>query len=38
MATGAWQRSAGKNPKGGLNETSSRSYERENPGSNLRPP
>jgi hypothetical protein len=38
MATGAWQRSAGKNPKGGLNETGRRSYERENPGSNLRPP
>lgn len=38
MATGAWQRSAGKNPKGGLNETGRRSYEKENPGSNLRPP
>lgn len=38
MATGAWQRNAGKNPKGGLNETGRRSYEAENPGSNLRPP
>lgn len=34
----AWTRSAGKNPKGGLNETGRRSYERQNPGSNLQPP
>lgn len=34
----AWQRKAGKNPKGGLNERGRRSYERENPGSNLRAP
>ena len=34
----AWQRKAGKNPSGGLNETGRRSYERENPGSNLRAP
>jgi len=35
---GAWQRKAGKNPSGGLNETGRRSYERENPGSNLQAP
>ena len=34
----AWQRSAGKNKEGGLNETGRRSYEREHPGSNLKPP
>ena len=34
----AWQRKEGKNPKGGLNERGRRSYERENPGSNLRRP
>tara|TARA_R100001163_G_scaffold529_1_gene799 strand:+ start:228 stop:524 length:297 start_codon:yes stop_codon:yes gene_type:complete len=34
----AWQRKAGKNPKGGLNEKGRRSYERENPGSNLKAP
>ena len=34
----AWQRKEGKNPKGGLNEKGRRSYERENPGSNLRRP
>lgn len=34
----AWQRSAGKNPAGGLNEKGRRSYEAENPGSNLKPP
>lgn len=38
MATGAWQRSAGKNPKGGLNEAGRKSYESQNPGSNLRSP
>ena len=34
----AWQRKEGKNPKGGLNEKGRRSYERENPGSNLKAP
>jgi len=34
----AWQRSEGKNPKGGLNEKGRKSYERENPGSDLKPP
>lgn len=38
MPSEAWQRSAGKNPAGGLNETGRRSYEAANPGSNLRPP
>lgn len=33
-----WQKKAGKNPKGGLNERGRKSYERENPGSNLKPP
>jgi len=36
--TAAWTRKAGKNPKGGLNEAGRKSYERENPGSNLKPP
>ncbi len=34
----AWSRKEGKNPKGGLNEKGRKSYERENPGSNLKPP
>lgn len=34
----AWQRSEGKNKAGGLNEKGRKSYERENPGSNLKPP
>jgi hypothetical protein len=34
----AWTRKEGKNSKGGLNEAGRRSYERENPGSNLRAP
>jgi hypothetical protein len=39
MATSeAWQRSAGKNPKGGLNEKGRKSYEKAHPGSNLNPP
>lgn len=38
MASAAWQRSEGKNPSGGLNEKGRRSYERENPGSDLKPP
>jgi hypothetical protein len=36
--TAAWQRKAGKNPSGGLNERGRRSYERENPGSDLKAP
>lgn len=36
--TPAWQRKAGQNPQGGLNETGRRSYEKANPGSNLKPP
>lgn len=36
--TAAWQRKEGKNPDGGLNEVGRKSYERENPGSNLKPP
>jgi hypothetical protein len=35
---GAWQKKEGKNPKGGLNEKGRKSYEKENPGSNLKPP
>lgn len=34
----AWQRKEGKNDKGGLNEKGRKSYERENPGSDLKPP
>jgi hypothetical protein len=34
----AWQRKEGKNPKGGLNEKGRKSYEAENPGSDLKPP
>lgn len=34
----AWQRKEGKNRKGGLNEKGRKSYERENPGSNLKAP
>lgn len=36
--TAAWQRKKGKNPEGGLNETGRKSYEKENPGSNLKAP
>ena len=36
--TAAWTRKEGKNPKGGLNEKGRRSYEKENPGSNLKAP
>jgi hypothetical protein len=36
--TGAWQRKEGKSPSGGLNEKGRKSYERENPGSNLKAP
>ena len=38
MATPAWQRKAGKSAKGGLNEAGRKSYERANPGSNLKAP
>ena len=34
----AWQRKEGKNAKGGLNEKGRKSYERENPGSDLKAP
>lgn len=33
--TAAWQRKAGKDPKGGLNKKGVASYRRENPGSKL---
>jgi hypothetical protein len=36
--TAAWTKKAGKNPKGGLNEKGRKSYEAENPGSNLKAP
>ncbi len=38
MTSAAWQRKEGKNPSGGLNEKGRRSYERENPGSDLKAP
>lgn len=34
----AWQRAEGKAKSGGLNEKGRRSYERENPGSDLKAP
>ena len=34
----AWQRKEGKNKSGGLNEKGRKSYERENPGSDLKAP
>jgi len=34
----AWTRSEGKSESGGLNEKGRKSYERENPGSNLKAP
>ena len=34
----AWTRKEGKAKTGGLNEKGRKSYERENPGSNLKPP
>jgi hypothetical protein len=37
-STPAWTRSEGKNKTGGLNEKGRKSYERENPGSNLKAP
>ena len=36
--TAAWQREEGKSDKGGLNEKGRKSYERENPGSDLKAP
>ena len=36
--TAAWTRKEGKNAKGGLNEQGRKSYEKANPGSNLKPP
>ena len=36
--TAAWQRKEGKSKSGGLNEEGRRSYERQNPGSNLKAP
>lgn len=38
MASEAWQKKSGKNAKGGLNEKGRKSYERANPGSDLKPP
>ena len=38
MSTPLWQRSGGKSPSGGLNEAGRKSYERENPGSDLKAP
>ena len=37
-AVAAWQRKEGKNQSGGLNEKGRKSYERENPGSDLKAP
>jgi len=34
----AWTKKEGKNPSGGLNEKGRKSYERENPGSDLKAP
>jgi hypothetical protein len=36
--TGAWTRKEGKSEAGGLNEKGRRSYERQNPGSDLKAP
>lgn len=36
--TPAWQRKEGKSKSGGLNEKGRKSYERANPGSNLKAP
>jgi hypothetical protein len=38
VASAAWQRKEGQNPKGGLNEKGRKSYENQNPGSNLKAP
>ena len=37
-STPAWQRKEGKNKSGGLNEKGRKSYERANPGSDLKRP
>ena len=37
-STPAWTRKAGKNKSGGLNEKGRRSYEKANPGSDLKAP
>ncbi|MFN7318341.1 MAG: DUF6321 domain-containing protein [bacterium] len=34
----SWQRSSGKDPEGGLNEAGRKSYEKQNPGSDLKRP
>jgi hypothetical protein len=34
----AWTRKEGKSEKGGINEKGRKSYEKANPGSNLKPP
>jgi len=36
--TAAWTRKEGQNSEGGLNEKGRKSYEKENPGSNLKRP
>ena len=36
--TAAWQRKEGKNPSGGLNQKGRDSYNKANPGSNLKAP
>jgi hypothetical protein len=38
VASEAWQRKEGKNAKGGLNEKGRKSYEKANPGSDLKAP
>jgi hypothetical protein len=38
MASEAWQRKEGKSKKGGLNEKGRKSYEKANPGSDLKAP
>ena len=38
MKEEAWTKKAGKNKEGGLNEKGRKSYERENPGSDLKAP
>ncbi len=38
MASEAWQRKEGKNAAGGLNEKGRKSYEKANPGSDLKAP
>ena len=38
LHTEDWQKKSGKNPEGGLNEKGRKSYERQNPGSDLKRP